>query len=323
MKNITKLIILLFFFPFLIQSAYPEEEKPFKPRFSIKITGGSAYMSLGDINEYLDSKLKFSTEDAERHWPVYYSYTDGIENIHYGLNFEGDLRINIVLNFSIGISTGLIDARKESYSIFRGESYTTTTTIRESYEQKILITPFRLGIYYQLSLFKRTALLFNVGAGYYFARSTLYDYQHGATHWFIGDLYERYWTEHTYKVNGKNFGIHGGIGFEYTLGRNLSLVIEGQGRYAKIKELKGKDIMVTSGASWENGKTYWTEDKEIIYGTLWYYRWQSEEGIWRTYLPFSDIKPELPPNAPPHIVRKAMLDLSGFSVKIGIRIGLL
>lgn len=294
---------------FLNRIAFSEEKENFKPRFSFKLSSGTVYMSLGDINENINTE-SYSGKGAERYWPVEFLFTDGIENIHYGLNFEGELKVNIFSNFAIGIGTEFIQAKKESYSIFRGESYTRTITVRESYEQELLIFPVKLGIYYQLSLFPRTSLLFNIGAGYYFAKASLYSYQHGATHWFSGDIYERYWTEHTYKVSGNNLGFHGGIGFEYNLTRNFSLVIEAQGRYAKIKELKGKDIMVTTSGG---------GDKEIIYGTLWYYHFISD-GDYYTNIVLSDTK--LEPLKPTDTAREAMLDLSGLSVRIGIRVRL-
>jgi hypothetical protein len=160
-----------------------------------------------------------------------------------------------------------------------------------------------------LPLLKRTAVFFNIGGGYYFTKCTLYDYQHTESHYYFPEeSLEKFWAEHTYKVNGGNFGWHGGIGFEYSLGRNLSVIIEGQYRFIRIKELKGKGIRVTS-----------EEDKEIIYGTLWYYKFEFE-GECHTYLPFSDIKPESIDI--PYTIRKAIFDLSGFSARIGIRIKL-
>lgn len=266
-------------------------------------------MSLGDINENLDTESILANR-AERFWQVDFSLADEIKNIHYGNDFEGELRINIISNFEIAVGTGCIHAKKESYSILRGEDTFGTYTSREAFEPMVTIIPVKLGIYYKLPLFKRTALLFHIGGGYYFAKSSLYHYEHRESYSFIDYSRVRSWTEHDKKVSGGDFGFHGGIGFEFSLGKNLSVVIEWQGRDVKIKELKGKNIMETS---------LYGGDREKTYGTLWYYKWESE-GEYLTYLPFSDLRPESPPW--PHTIRKAIFDLSGFSLKLGIRIKL-
>ncbi|NOR53216.1 MAG: outer membrane beta-barrel protein [Candidatus Aminicenantes bacterium] len=308
-KRGTIWLTLVFSMVFLIRIVYSEEREKFKPRFSLKITGGLAYMSLGDINENLNTESILANR-AERFWQVDFSLAEEIKNIHYGYDLEGELRINIISNFEIAVGTGCIHAKKESYSILRGERSLSTYTLREAFEPMVTIIPIKLGIYYKLPLFKRTALLFHIGGGYYFTKSSLYRYQHRESYSFIDYSRVRSWTEHTKKVSGGDFGFHGGIGFEYSLGKNLSVVIEVQGRDVKIKELKGKNIMETS---------LYGGDREKTYGTLWYYKWESE-GEYLTYLPFSDLRPESPPW--PHTIRKAIFDLSGFSLKLGIRIKL-
>ena len=295
---------------FLSRIALSEEKEKFKPKFSIKLTGGYGYVPLGDINEFLDTRSGLSRK-KKIYWPDLFSLRDEIKNINYGLNLEGELRINISSKFAIGIGIEYIHAKKESYLILRGKNSITTYTARESYEPKITIIPVKLGIYYQLPLLPRTSLLFNIGGGYYFAKSSLFfdQYEKWSSLSYDSAYFSSFWTEHRYKFNGGNFGFHGGIGFEYSLGKNLSLVIEGQGRYVKIKELKGKDITITSWG-----------DKEKIYGILWYYNREMENKIY-TYLIILDrSNPEL--SYLPSNIRKAVLDLSGFSLRVGIRIKL-
>lgn len=309
-KRGTIWLTLVFSMVFLIRIVYSEEIENFKPKFSIKLTGGYGYVPLGDINEFLDTRSDLSRKE-EIYWSEKFFLMDEIKNINYGLNFEGELRINISSKFAVAVGTEYIHAKKESYLILRGKNSIKTYTARESYEPKITIIPVKLGIYYKLPLLPRTSLLFNIGGGYYFAKSSLFFDQH--EEWsslsYDSAYFESFWTEHTYKFNGGNFGFHGGIGFEYSLGKNLSLVIEGQGRYVKIKELKGKDIMITSWG-----------DKKKIYGILWYYNREMENKIY-TYLTILDrSSPDLP--YLPSNIRKAALNLSGFSLRIGIRIKL-
>lgn len=287
--------------------AYSEKSENSKSRFSFKLTSGLSYMSLGEINESLNTQGDLGRR-AEKFWDVEFSFVDEIKKINYGINFEGELRMDISSRFAIGLSIGYIHAKRESYSILRGEDRSRTYTSRSSYEQIVNIIPVKLGIYYRLPLFPRTALLLNVGGGYYFTKSSLYSDQHRVSRWFDDRSLESSWTEHTKYVNGDNFGYHGGIGFEYSLGNNLSIIIEWQERHVRIKELKGKDIMVTSDG-----------DKMKTYGTLWYHNFESD-GKYYTNLVLRDIR--LEPYKPTQTVREAVFDLSGYSLRVGIIIKL-
>jgi hypothetical protein len=119
-----------------------------------------------------------------------------------------------------------------------------------------------------------------------------------------------YWKT-DYKAN---LGFHGGIGMEYSLTKNLGLVLEVQGRYVKIKNLKG---FIQSEDSHFIGRI--SKRK----GYLWSYK--ISEWDFRSYYNL-DISEEPPRGSIPEIsiseVRKAIIDLSGFSLRIGLRIRL-
>ena len=62
MKNIIKPLAVALGFLLLVQFVYSEEKKPFRPKFSLKLSGGWGYTSIGDINTYLDSYDSYLVE---------------------------------------------------------------------------------------------------------------------------------------------------------------------------------------------------------------------------------------------------------------------
>ena len=111
-------------------------------------------------------------------------------------------------------------------------------------------------------------------------------------------------------LSSNGFGFHGGIGFEYNFTEKFALVIEAQGRHARIKKLKGDEIHV-GGGSMQN-----------YYGAVYY--WEEKDMITEKYYASIGFYKEKPNYSPPEYrnLREAALDLSGFLLKVGIRIRL-
>ena len=112
---------------------------------------------------------------------------------------------------------------------------------------------------------------------------------------------DRFWSAETKTI----LGWHGGVSAEYSLGRNLALVAELQGRYLKLNEFRGNVEYTTNFGTGltirEGGYLHFFGSPESYYDMdipLPYHVY----GNWR------------------YIERKAVLDLSGFSFRIGIRI---
>ena len=154
----------------------------------------------------------------------------------------------------------------------------------------------------------KATLFINAGIGYYFAKTNFYWKEReiwaedGSPVFDIREMVE-------WDLSSKGSGYHGGIGFEYNFTRNLVIVIEAQGRYARIKKLKGDEIYVGTGYAEQNyyGAMYYFERKDLI--TDKYY---SRLGFYK----------EKPDNPDYRNIRDAELDLSGFFLRIGIRIRL-
>jgi len=107
------------------------------------------------------------------------------------------------------------------------------------------------------------------------------------------------------------FGLNGGIGFEYDVAKNIGLFVEGTARYAKLKDWKGDGISTTVEGQ---------ADK--ISGTLWYCETLNDRtGKYYPSFKVSKNKPSSEEGTYKNI-RKAEIDFSGFSLRLGLRIKL-
>lgn len=309
MRNKTSIWFLIFILSLLLRSnSFPGEGENFKPKFSIKINWGLHYMSVGDINTHLESLDNYIS-----HRTFYEGgKTKKINN--YDTDFEGELRLDISSKFAISIGIGYMHGEIKSDFETVGSFPLQTPVTGPFYwhkffsESKVKTIPLKFGIYYTLPISSRINLFINSGLGYYFSKASL-DKTHvpfPLEEWGLDD--SRY---HEYDVSSNGFGFHGGIGFEYNISNYLALVLEVQGRYARIKNLKGKRLYY----SW------WGLDKE-------------EEGI--LYIGERDLTDEgYGQNCPDLIfsqsrpsgdefqnIREAILDFSGYSLRLGIMIKL-
>ena len=274
-----------------------EEEKPDSKKitFGAKLTGGLNYLSVGDWNTSMRSETEQLGDWASS---VGAAMEGGFENIHWGMDFEGEMIIYITPRFGITIGSGYIQGSKgpDAHKITITQP-TLTNTI--TFDTKVSAIPIIVGVCYSLPISSKARLVLNGGLGYYFARlsSTYQNEEDGyAVHgWFIE------------KATGRGLGFQGGAGFEFDIAKNIAFVVEGFGRYAKIGGFEGDWKELNS-----NGYSY------SVNGTSYYYEWlSSETGNWYPTVVISDVEPS---GAGVRNVREARVDFSGFMLRVGIRI---
>ena len=93
-------------------------------------------------------------------------------------------------------------------------------------------------------------------------------------------------------------GFHGGVGLEIMLSNNIAFLLEGTGRYAKIKPFEGTEKYVELGAD------------DTTEGILFYL-----EGV---DYPVLFIRPEKPRGY--REAREAEVDFSGFGIVAGLKL---
>jgi hypothetical protein len=153
-----------------------------------------------------------------------------------------------------------------------------------------------------LALFYYPLRTFYVRAGldYSFARvSYLYRYSYP-------DPFEQteFWQEWTGRASSGGFGYLLGLGLEWPLGRRLAIVAEAALRGSRISDLRGEDL-------YRDSALFESREK----GTL-YHIWATAGG--NEVFPLVFIRDREPAEAGVVDSRKAELNLSGYSIKLGL-----
>lgn len=264
-------------------------------RLSFKATGGYGTISPGDINAVIKSKDNMLKDLAS-----IYGYTKegALEKINWGLNFEGEFILNLTDNLGIGLGSGYIQWKKRSTASLIVD---TLGTVNNNGEPNITAIPIKISVYYFYPVASKMNVFLNGGVGYYFGKITL-SLEEDIISTSIVDVWQ------VFKVKDNGIGFHGGIGFEYNIVQNIAFFVEGAGRYAKLKDWKGE-------VTYKDWLDQLTEKRS---GTFWYYEFER----YGKYYPNVDIKEDKPTD--PHFknLRKFECNLSGISLKVGIRIKL-
>lgn len=206
---------LLLLFPRLIKAE----------RFGIKLTGGINYLEVGDPNASLKGFADFM-KDLAIFWGV--TGEGEIEQIHSGLDLEGDVIFYLSPRLGISLGSGYIygnKAKDANKVILLDQTY--------AYGMKMSAIPVRLGVYYSFPISSWGRFFLNGGVGYYFAK------------WSESIDWVASTTDQEAKGNG--IGFHGGVGFELKLVSHFALIFEGKGRYVKIRGFEGKKLDFIEG----------------------------------------------------------------------------
>ena len=295
-KRVITLGLLFISLILFTRIASPKGIESFKPKLSINIKWGPRYLNIGDINKHLETYNNYFAELT--------SYEGGkIKRLNnYKKSLEGELRLDVSSKFAIGVGIEKISEKNESRFEFTDpfpfhdmDLFHTIST-----KPEVSAVNLKLGTYYTIPLVRRINLILNGGIDYYISKASFYRYHELSPELGIPE-YWPYVKEEQYDVSSNGLGFHGGIGFEYRILDDLSIVLEFQGRYARMKNLKGTKIITDEGE--EGGILYIGEKK-----------WFDE------YCPDLIISPSRPNGDEFRNVREAVLDFSGYSLRLGIKL---
>lgn len=275
---------------FLSGKAEAQERFNFKKRLSFKLNSGYSYLNIGDVNTWIESQNNYYVTDALRRNA---SLPEQFETLHSGLSFGGEVLIDLTSKWAVAFGIEHIYMKNKSsltYISYYNDEYNYFLT------NVIKTIPLKVGVYYSFPISHKIKFFLNGGVGYYFAQSSQ-DYH---------IQYDYYWAAAKRDMSSSDFGFHGGIGFEYYIKKYLSLVFESRGIYARINKFKGTKKYTNS---------YGAElTQEGIF-----YCWEELDKIWG--IGVSHILPEKPePFWYRRDIREFTLDLSGVSLRIGIKI---
>jgi hypothetical protein len=256
---------------------------PSKHRFDLSLSGGAGFINGGDLNTGTQGLADFYRDALSLEG------SGEVRSVRLSYVFGGELSFSLFSDISVGLGADFLQGEKKSQVDFRMNDTTTQSFITQP---KIQALPLRLF----LTFSPFSSFYIKTGVEYYFAECVyLYRLERGEL-----------WEEHQGEAKAQDFGFLGGFGFEWEISPPLSFVIEALGRYARITGFEGKNTYrdSESSLSTEEGKLYF---------------YQGVAGIDATY-PLLFIRKNEPAGSDIAEVREAVVDFSGLSLKVGIRI---
>jgi len=272
------------------------QAQDFIKEFSLKFTGGYSTIVVGDFNTVIDAQDSY----FETYAALLGVTKEGeLKKFDRGVELEGEFIMTLTENFGIGIGAGYIQISKDNETSLRHELAGEFTYF---IEPKFTAIPVNLSLYYFYPVASSTNLYLNGGVGYYFGNVTSTSRIDSE---LIGEPPEWQKSEGEFKDQG--LGFHGGIGLDYHIGSNIGLFIEAKARYCKLKSWEGDETLTSSFGFTEKNS-----------GTLWFVEALDPDiDVWFSQITIAEQKPS---GTETRNAREFEADLSGFSLRAGIRI---
>lgn len=284
--------IIFFCLLILLMIATPVNAENNKGQIDFKISGGLCYLDEKDWNAHHKGWNDSRRKSVEASGGTVISEN---QPLHWGWEMEGEFILHLGHHYAFGLGTGYIRGKVADTA----ETLVDETRALNIHDFRVSAIPLKAIGYYILPLSPKTQIVLGGGLGYYFARFTRFYRREPGT---------GYWIESDFSGNGSGFGFEGSISLEYVLKKNISIIVQGSGRYAKISGITGTRDRIDSN-NWSDtieGK-YYTLERERAPGE-WY--------------PVVNIDTMAPSGEGTRNVRDAAIDLSGFSIRIGFKIHL-
>jgi hypothetical protein len=224
-----------------------EEEKGYRPiGLSLKITGNWSSFSSGDIDT--GSAGMF---DQVRDYVTSLGYTVQSQKkltFHSGYGFAGEIIYDLNPRLGIGLKVGRFHAYKQSTLQYSG-------AVPPSWGMgsipDIGSTSLELELRYTLPLHRVLAVVLSGGPEIHFVK---FKY---ARNFKLPSLEESI----DQRADASGLGFQGSLGLEVSLNPRLALVLEGQGRYARITNFKGEERFY----HWENFQSSDSQESGFLY----------------------------------------------------------
>jgi len=264
-------------------------------KISLKIRGGWAYFSGGDVN-----RGALSLFDWERtFWPA---TQGGHRPVHSGYEIGGDIIFKLNPTIGIGIGGGYL--RTSRGSVMDVSDPETGITGWLTTRPDLSATPIRLALILDFPVSKKFNLSASIGGSCYL-QARYRDNAEESTYVGNNMLVGWYAIRTRVEKKGVPLGFDGGVGIEYRLAPRIFLCFDVKGRYARLRGLEGSSAFSDEfNDILERGKLYY-ESVPMLAGS-----------------PRLTMVQTSPPAGPGGEPRLAVVDLSGISLQAGIRIRL-
>jgi len=263
----------------------PEKKRPsYLPKISqihINLSGGANYSLVGDLNRGSRGFIDYYQSILNE------EKTGEFQPLHLNYIAGGEVSIPLSPRLHVGIGADYFYGQKESSVEFLPPVRLSITT-----RPQIQIIPIRILISYHIT----PQFYVKSGLEYILADCT----------YFYKINQNNSWQEWEGKADSNQLGGILGLGYVYDLNQHFSLFMEASGRYAQVKNLEGENIQKDS-----NGSEY----KER--GTMYIYQGETPE---KETFPLLFVRDKEPSGYGVSDPEKAILDLTGLSLQIGLRI---
>jgi hypothetical protein len=262
--------------------------------FRLKLSGGYGTMTVGDYNSY-----GAGLNDLVSTLEALGASTEGEFNkINLGFEYEAEFIWSLPAGFGVGIGIGYIQRSKMT------ELSATLPPIGSasaSLGPKITAVPINLSAYYFTPGITPLKFFVYGGIGHYYGRMTI-DIREESTP-------PAFWSEEEGMLKDQGFGLHGGVGMEFKVAPKIALFLEGRARSCKL-------------SGWKGDSTYLDSDgfRATEEGSMWYFELFDQNYGSGEWFPGMTISTGTPSGPDLRNVRKFEVNLSGISLRTGIRI---
>jgi len=225
--------------------------------------------------------------------------TEGNFNkINPGFEYEVEFILSLPGGFGVGVGVGYIQ-RSEMTEL--SASMLPLFSASASLEPKISAMPINVNGYYFTPGNAPLKFFVYGGIGYYYGRLTI-DIREDSTP-------PDFWSEQESLLKDQGFGLHGGVGLELKVDPRIALFIEGRARYCKLKSWRGD-------GTYEDSNGFTDTDE----GLMWYYEELDQNYGSGEWFPGITVTTGRPSGPDIRNVRPFEANLSGVSLRTGIRI---
>ncbi len=259
-------------------------------RLGLSFWLGGRYATIGDLNE--------GTRGLARYYETRLAATGegDVKALHFGYLLGAEVRLPLAFGFYLSFGLEYGSGEAASSIVYKDVSQEATLTVKP----RVRAVPLSLAlVYYPLPSFYLKA-----GLEYTFARC---GYSYRLTELEPDPMTES-WLEWTGQASSSGFGYLAGLGYDWNLTSALSLTAEIAYRHSRLGDFSGEDV-------YKESSLYESTEK----GRLYYF--QVDTGT-AEVVPLVFIREKRPTEAGVVAVRKAELNLSGFSLKLGIKVQL-
>jgi hypothetical protein len=254
--------------------------------FTLKLAAGLSLFSGGDF--YRGAAGMFDSNADAFISSGYTEESRKTKSFRSGFEAGGDIIYHFSPRLGIGLGMDYIFARAESLFVFHGH---------DAIAFKLWSTPWinafsvKLGLFYSLPVAPWLTVCLNGGPALFLVK---YNYNRNVViPGAADDFYQQ--------ASAQRIGFRGGLGLEIHLNKRAAVLLEAQGRYARITDFEGSEKFSHEVSGWptireEQGFLYYVEGER--------------------YAELAILSDE---NANGQNARKAVLDFTGISLLAGLR----